>query len=243
METKNKLIKIKDLDIVFDQIPVLDRINLEFNQGDQVALIGANGSGKTTLLKAILGLIKPDSGTINIDDNVTLGYLPQVLQITDRLFPMSVYEVVSQGILANKKFPKYLNKKDNLNINNYLEKFEIQELRDRRFGQLSMGQKQLVLFIRMMIQKPDIVFLDEPTSSLDVSKKDLLYRILEDLKKEKITYVIITHDLPSFNEHIKRVIYLEHKVLFDGDHKTFCENEDLSPFIHTHNHQEKHHGH
>ncbi len=240
---EDKLISIKNLKIIYDQIPVLDSINLDFNRGDQVALIGANGSGKTTLLKAILGLIKPDAGTINIINKVRLGYLPQVLQLTDKLFPMSVSEVISQGILATKKFPKFLNKTDKETVRKWLMNFDLIEIANKRYGQLSLGQKQLVLFIRMMIQKPDIVFLDEPTSSLDVSRKDLLYKILEDLNKAKTTYVIITHDLPSFNEHIKRVIYLEHKVLFDGDHKTFCENETLSPFIHTHGSKEHNHVH
>jgi ABC-type Mn2+/Zn2+ transport system ATPase subunit len=98
----------------------------------------------------------------------------------------------------------------------------------------------MVLFARMMVQHPDIVFLDEPTSSLDVSRKDSLYDILDNLKKKQVPYVIITHDLPSFSSHIQRVIYLEHKVLFDGSYDAFCENKTFSPFIHTHAHGDHH---
>jgi ABC-type Mn2+/Zn2+ transport system ATPase subunit len=92
----------------------------------------------------------------------------------------------------------------------------------------------MVLFARMMVQQPNIVFLDEPTSSLDVNRRDSIYEILKNLKDLKIPYVIITHDLPSFSKHIKRVVYLEHKLLFDGSYREFCENKTFSPFIHTH---------
>jgi ABC-type Mn2+/Zn2+ transport system ATPase subunit len=122
-----------------------------------------------------------------------------------------------------------------------LKKFSLLALQNNRFSLLSLGQKQMVLFARMMVQKPDIVFLDEPTSSLDVSRKDSIYDILSQLKRARTPYVIITHDLPSFSSHIKRVIYLEHKVLFDGSYQNFCEHPEFSPFIHTHG--DHHHDH
>jgi ABC-type Mn2+/Zn2+ transport system ATPase subunit len=133
-----------------------------------------------------------------------------------------------------------LNKQDQQKMTSVLKQFSIEDLAQKAFGLLSLGQKQMVLFARMMVQEPDIVFLDEPTSSLDVNRRDSIYDILDSLKKNRVPYVIITHDLPSFSSHIQRVIYLEHKVLFDGSYDAFCENKTFSPFIHTHDHGDHH---
>lgn len=228
------LITLQELTVGYDTSPVFEKLNLVFRAGERVALIGANGSGKTTLLKAILGLIPKWDGTIHKAENVRIGYLPQVLQIADRFFPMSVKEVIQQGLLTNRPFPRFLTRKDREDMNEMVLQTGLTPLLTQRFGFLSMGQKQLVLFVRMLLQKPDIVFLDEPTSSLDVSRKDSIYHMLEKLAKKQVAYVIITHDLPSFNDSIDRVILLEHTILFDGNHRDFCENEAFSPFIHTH---------
>lgn len=240
VKTKS-LIEIQNLTMTFDQVKVIDQVSLAFHSGDQVALIGANGAGKTTLLKVILALLKADEGHVTMQKNLAVGYLPQVLSLGDRLFPMTVKEVVSQGLIANKKFPRWLNASDHRAIENVLNKFALSSLKNSRFSLLSLGQKQMVLFARMMVQKPDIVFLDEPTSSLDVNRKDSIFDILSQLKKARTPYVIITHDLPSFSNYIKRVIYLEHKIIFDGSYRDFCEHPEFSPFIHTHGDQ--HHDH
>ena len=234
------IIQIKNLHVTFDELNVIQDVSIDFHRHDQVALVGANGAGKTTLLRIILGLIKPESGTVQLQPDVSIGYLPQVLTLGDRLFPMTVNEVIHQGLIAKKKFPRWSNREDKRIITTVLKQFSIEDLANQSFGLLSLGQKQMVLFARMMVQQPDIVFLDEPTSSLDVSRKDSLYDILDNLKKKQVPYVIITHDLPSFSSHIQRVIYLEHKVLFDGSYGAFCENKTFSPFIHTHAHGDHH---
>jgi zinc transport system ATP-binding protein len=234
------IIHIKNLNVTFDQLNVIQDASIDFHIHDQVALIGANGTGKTTLLKIILGLIKPESGLVQIQPKMSIGYLPQVLTLGDRLFPMTVKEVIQQGLVAKKAFPRWINPSDAQKLTEVLQQFSIQDLASKTFGLLSLGQKQMVLFARMMVQDPDIVFLDEPTSSLDVTRKDSIYDILDNLKKKQVPYVIITHDLPSFSSHIQRVIYLEHKVLFDGSYSAFCENKTFSPFIHTHAHGDHH---
>lgn len=233
MKTKN-LIDIQHLYFSFDQRPVIQDVSLTFSKSDRIALVGGNGAGKTTLLKMILGLLKQDDGKVVISKNLTIGYLPQVLSLTDKLFPMTVKEVLSQGLISQKGFPRWLSKQDHKAMDQTLAAFQLMKIKHDQFGLLSLGQKQMVLFARMMMQKPDIVFLDEPTSSLDVNRKDSLYQILAELKTKKVPYVIVTHDLPSFSEHINRVIYLEHQVLFDGTYEKFCEMENISPFIHTH---------
>jgi ABC-type Mn2+/Zn2+ transport system ATPase subunit len=234
------IIAVNNLAVTFDTLSVLKNTSLSFFPHDQVALIGANGAGKTTLLRVILGLLKPSSGTITTQANVSIGYLPQVLSLGDRLFPMTVKEVVQQGMIATKRFPRLMTRQDEHKVKETLANFQLMPFQDHPFGLLSLGQKQITLFARMMMQKPEIVFLDEPTSSLDVNRKDSLFQILNQLKAQQIPYVIITHDLPSFSDHIQRVIYLEHEVLFDGTYHDFCENQTFSPFIHTHGNHHDH---
>ena len=231
---KEPLIEIHGLNVAFENLNVIEDFSLDLFGEDRVALIGANGAGKTTLLKVILGLVKPTSGHLHIKSNLSIGYLPQVLTLGDRLFPITVKEVINQGIVASRSFPRWIRKSDQDNVNKSLQQFQIENLKHQLFGSLSLGQKQMVLFARMMVQKPTIVFLDEPTSSLDVNRRDSIYEILKNLKDLKVPYVIITHDLPSFSKHIKRVVYLERKLLFDGSYRAFCENKKFSPFIHTH---------
>ena len=231
---KEPLIQIHGLRVAFENINVIEDFSMDLFQEDRVAIIGANGAGKTTLLKVILGLVQPTSGHLHMHPNLSIGYLPQVLTLGDKLFPITVKEVVSQGIVASHHFPRLIKKIDHKKIFQTLQQFQIEAISNRLFGTLSLGQKQMVLFARMMVQQPNIVFLDEPTSSLDVNRRDSIYEILKNLKDLKIPYVIITHDLPSFSKHIKRVVYLEHKLLFDGSYREFCENKTFSPFIHTH---------
>jgi ABC-type Mn2+/Zn2+ transport system ATPase subunit len=229
-----RILDVKNLTILFNHQRVINDISFSLYQGDQVAIIGANGAGKTTLLKAILNLIHIDQGHISIDKNRRIGYLPQVIQVGDQQFPITVFEVLMQGLLQTNKTYVFSNKSMRERVEFALKEYDLVMIQNHLFGNLSLGQKQLVLFARMMLQEPDIVFLDEPTSSLDIDRKNSLYDILNHLKKNQITYVIVTHDLPSFDAYIERVIYLEHTILFDGDFKTFCENKAFSPFIHTH---------
>jgi ABC-type Mn2+/Zn2+ transport system ATPase subunit len=237
------MLDVRNLTIFFNKQRVINNISFSLYQGDQVAIIGANGAGKTTLLKAILNLIHIDQGNIHIDKSLRIGYLPQVIQVGDQQFPITVFEVLMQGLLQTNKTYFFSNKSMRDRVESALKEYDLVRIQHHLFGNLSLGQKQLVLFARMMLQEPEIVFLDEPTSSLDVDRKNSLYDILNRLKKNRITYVIVTHDLPSFDAYIERVIYLEHTILFDGDFKTFCETKAFSPFIHTHdvgNHHNDH---
>jgi zinc transport system ATP-binding protein len=238
---KNKVVvDVQHLRVLFNQQAVIEDISFSLFQGDQVAIIGSNGAGKTTLLKALLNLITIDQGIITIDKELKIGYLPQVIQVGDAHFPITVDEVLSQGLLSTKQTYFFSSKHTRQRVLEALKEYDLGAIKNQIFANLSLGQKQLVLFARMMLQEPTIVFLDEPTSSLDVDRKNSLYQILNHLKKKNITYVIVTHDLPSFDAYIQRVIYLEHTILFNGDFKTFCETKEFSPFIHTHD-TGKHH--
>jgi zinc transport system ATP-binding protein len=117
----------------------------------------------------------------------------------------------------------------------HLEELNISELKNRRIGTLSGGQQQRALLARALMTEPEILIMDEPTSALDPSMRDTFFELLMHLNQHhKVAIILITHDIGVASEYLKRVIYLDQKVLFDGTFDAFCENDELSPYIHTH---------
>ena len=228
-------LKIENLTVKYHTFAALANITFNVHKKDFIAVIGANGSGKTTLVKTILGLLNSSEGKIVRDKNTRIGYLPQHLMTLDRFFPATVEEVVGMGLLANKPFPKRLNKANRNQIDDTLQMLNIKNLKSKRIGSLSGGQQQRVLLARALVSNPGILILDEPTSALDYKIRKQFFEILEHLNKvHDVTIILVTHDIVSAGDYINRVIYLDQKVLFDGPFNEFCENDELSPFIHTH---------
>lgn len=183
--------------------PVLENINLEIAKNEFVAIFGPNGSAKTTLFKIMLGLLKPQTGTLKIGNSSspepTLGYLPQKFNL-NRSFPATVREVLK---LTSKKSPEQ--------INAVLQKLDLQEKSKTLFGNLSGGQLQRVLLARTLLSEPQILFLDEPTNNLDESWQKRLYQILDDLHNKGMTILTITHNLQPLLQRATRFLYLEQK--------------------------------
>jgi zinc transport system ATP-binding protein len=139
--------------------------------------------------------------------------------------------VVESGFVRHKKLSLSQQKKE---IMNMLRLFKLEEFKDKKIGLLSGGQQQRTLIARMLVSRPDILILDEPTSSLDPTMRDYFYHLLKELHEDGLTIILVTHDVASIGEMVNRIIYLDQKVLFDGTFKQFCETKELTPFIHTH---------
>jgi zinc transport system ATP-binding protein len=209
--------------------------NLQVNKGDFIGIIGENGSGKTTLLNAILGLVNTQDGSVQIDPSITLGYVPQYIQRQDYIFPATAKEVVLMGLLSEKKGWKRFSKKDHKRANEMFELLRIGELKHKRIGELSGGQQQRVLLARALINKPDVIILDEPTSALDkYTETSFLDLLKEKNQKENVTIIIVTHDLASLEDYVKHVVFINKHIVFEGSFRDFCQNNELSPYIHTH---------
>lgn len=196
MET---VIEIRNLTVNYDDVLALDNVNLTVKKGDFLTIIGPNGGGKSTLLKVILGLIEPTSENIKIKGmpvnkaHGLIGYIPQFSKF-DRRFPISVLEVVLMGRLTNKSgfFHKFSNE-DLKAVNEILLMFGLSNLKNRQIGQLSGGQLQRVMLARALAGDPEILILDEPTASVDLESKTMIYELLKELNQEK-TIILVTHD-------------------------------------------------
>lgn len=215
---------------------MLSDVSFTLAAGDYVGIAGPNGSGKTTLIKAILGLLTPASGEILFDPDFSrpqsIGYLPQIIKLHDRIFPAKVQEIVSMGLLAQKKGSRRLTRKDRLCVLNILKKLELMPIRDSRIGNLSGGQQQRVLLARTLVASPRMLILDEPTSALDPKIREDFYNILKGLnEQEGITILLISHDIGSMGRFTRKMLYLDRKLIFFGTYEEFCRSEDMTRYF------------
>lgn len=216
------MINYNDVSVSFGKFNVLNHINFKMNKGDFLHIIGPNGSGKTTLVKLLVGLLKPTSGEISIDDKVKMGYLPQKMNTKTNL-PMTVLEVIYSGFRKQRIIPT---KTEIDLIKFWLEKMEISQLLNSSMIFLSGGQQQRVFLIRALISDPDLLILDEPTSALDPSFREKFYHMLYEMQQEKkMTIIHITHDLTDAVKDNCLTMYVDQTIKFFGTYRDFHEFE------------------
>ncbi len=193
-------ISIKNLSFSYGEKPILQDINLNFEQGKFIAVLGKNGSGKTTLLKLISGLIKYNKGEIFIGNNELISmslrkrasFIAYLAQNHRSVFPFIVKDVVLTGRVANIRFTPSQN--DKACAQTAMEKTGILHLQNRYYTELSGGEQQLVLIARVMAQNPKVLLLDEPTSYLDFTNQSYILKLLKDFTYEGMTVITVLHD-------------------------------------------------
>ncbi|MGB5921408.1 MAG: ABC transporter ATP-binding protein [Syntrophobacteria bacterium] len=220
------IIEVKDVWFFYNAIPVLQDVNFTVRGGDFVALLGPNGGGKTTLLKLMLGLLKPKRGAIRIfgqsprESSHRIGYMPQHLHF-NQSFPISVLDVVLMGRLRPGRAWSRYTQKDRTAAQQALERVEMGESANRRVGELSGGQQQRVFIARALVDEPEVLFLDEPTASVDSKHQTDLFDILKELN-ETVTIIVVSHDIGVVSSHIKSVACVNQQV-FHHDHAEINE--------------------
>ena len=221
----NDIITIKNLSVTLGHNKVLNDITFSVQSGDYINIIGPNGAGKTTLIKVILGLIKDYQGTISLNRQV-IGYLPQKNQIQEKIFPATVQEIASLGLLGSKKLPRIINALDKKKLNSILSKLQISDLKNQKIGHLSGGQQQRVHLARALVNSPDILILDEPTSALDPTFKKAFYQILTKINQEdNVTILHITHDISGLEEGNNKILYLNQSLIYYGNREAYYRGE------------------
>lgn len=206
----NKLIDIKELTVGYDNKPnVLKNVNLTIHKDDFLGIIGPNGGGKTTLLRTILGLIKPQSGSVTFfdeakkADSLNIGYLPQINRI-DKKFPVSVSDVILSGLTMGRNPLKRYSSNDRNKVQEVGERLGIADLLSRPIGELSGGQLQRVLLGRAIVDNPKLIILDEPSTYVDKLFETNFYKLLGDINKE-IAIVLVSHDVGTIISLVKNI--------------------------------------
>ncbi|MBD3170248.1 MAG: ATP-binding cassette domain-containing protein [candidate division Zixibacteria bacterium] len=209
-------IEVENMTFSYDGIPVLEEINFKLPEGEFMALLGPNGGGKTTLVKLLLGIYKPYSGKIKIlgsspeDAYGRIGYLPQDAA-SHSSFPITVYDAAKLGRHGRIPRGRGLSQKDKEIVRQKLELVEMWNNRHKRIGDLSGGQRQRVMIARALAVEPEILFFDEPTSSVDSSGQEKLNDLLKELNRD-MTIVVITHDVTAISRHITSIACVNRKL-------------------------------
>ena len=195
----SSLISLNDVTMRFEGRTVLDNISLDINSGDFMAITGPNGGGKTTLLRIILRLLKPTSGRVVYNQDITIGYLPQKNHI-DSKFPITVREVIASGLINSP-----LRNESTARVEDMLRLTGLTEKANDSLGQLSGGQMQRTLLGRALIASPSLLVLDEPLSYVDKHFEHHIYDIIRDLAPTT-TIVLVSHEMSTIaslaNRHI-----------------------------------------
>lgn len=189
MEKKLKIL-LDDVSYAYEDKSVLNNISFNVYDRDIITVVGPNGGGKTTLLKLILGLLKPDSGTININGKRP-GYVPQFSHF-DSKFPITVHDVILSGRLSSGW--GFYSKSDKKAAEKAIADMRLESVGKSPFSALSGGQRQRVLIARALAGDPEILLLDEPTANVDASVGSYLSEILIELNRQ-LTIMLVTHDM------------------------------------------------
>lgn len=201
-------LNIKNLTYSIGDKTILDNISFSVSSGEVVAVVGKNGVGKTTLLNNILEKLNKANEITLIGENPTLGYVPQFRQIDEEL-PLSAKDFVSLPI--QKGFLPWLSKKEKESIKNALSLTNSIKLENKSIGTLSGGEKQRVFLAQALVNKPNLLLLDEFTSNLDKTSEVECMTLVKDItKKENIITLCITHELSLLDEkYVDKILYLE----------------------------------
>ena len=231
------MIEIKNLTKSYDKKCILKNINLKINDNEQVSIIGKSGCGKSTLLRCIARLEKIDKGQILIDNenvnNIKKFYnkVGMVFQSFNLFENMTVLENL---IIAPVKL-KIQTKDEAIKLaKGYLKEINLENKINEYPKNLSGGEKQRVAIIRALMEKPKILLLDEPTSSLDPQMKKEVLELISKLKDYNMTIIVVSHELNFVKDFSSRIIFVDNKKIISDDNvkNTFAsENEVIKNFL------------
>lgn len=216
---------------------VLDQVSFELKAGEFITLIGPNGAGKSSLIKILLGLIRPDSGSVKKSSNIRLGYTPQKF-IPNEFIPITVAGFLQ---LNHKVSADFLTETAQLT--------GIEPILTSELKSLSGGEMQRVLLARALLSKPNILILDEPAQNLDVNGQMHLYKLIQDIHQQQgCAVLMVSHDLHRVMKESTQVLCLYHHICCMGQPESILKDsqfndlfadqmdELMATYEHHHNH-------
>lgn len=218
-----ELIKAENLTKKYSGNTVFENINFTVEKGDFFCILGENGSGKTTLIRILLGLCEPTSGKLGYSAKIKnkIGYLPQHSEIKAD-FPASVNEVAVSGFLNSARILPFFSKSQKVKAAEILEKLHMLEFAEKPFKELSGGQKQRVLLARALLASSGILLLDEPLTGLDPLATADFFEIIEELKAQGYTIIMISHDIHCAIKYANKILHLSGAKTFFGSNLEYA---------------------
>ncbi|MDD4688564.1 MAG: ATP-binding cassette domain-containing protein [Eubacteriales bacterium] len=222
------LITCKNITLGYAGKVVVENINLSIEEADYLCILGENGTGKSTLIKALLSMNRPMNGTIEFSNdfsNRDIGYLPQLKEHQSD-FPANVFEIVITGTSSNSKSTLFYSKADKDAAYKAMKLFNILDIKNKQYIELSGGQKQRVLLARALCASKRVLLLDEPVTGLDHKITKELYSLIASLNKEqKITMIMVSHDVDSSLKYANKILHLGTEGHFFGTKEEYIDSE------------------
>ena len=228
----HEVIAVRHMWAGYERDQVLEDVNLSVYEGDFVGLIGPNGGGKTTLLRVLLGLLPPMRGEVRVmgmpvkEGRRAIGYVPQVIAF-DREFPISVWDVARMGRVGHRGLLKRYTAEDDAIVTDALRRVGLLDLRRKPIGELSGGQRQRAYIARALATQPEILLLDEPTSSVDPQVSSNIYELLRQLN-DRVTILLVSHDMSAISSYVKTVGCLNRRLFYHGEQEITAEMLELA---------------
>lgn len=235
------LITLNNISLSHNGKNVLDDVSLKLHEGEFITLIGPNGADKSSLIKVLLGVIKQDSGDITYTDNIRLGYTPQTFS-ANPFIPISVKDFLTLNQKLDSEF--------------MLKTFELTGIKDllkSPLKNLSGGELQKVLLTRALLNKPNVLILDEPAQNLDVDGQMQLYKLIQDIhQQQNCAVLMVSHDLHRVMKESTQVLCLYHHICCEGLPESILKDEKfndlfadqindlMATYEHHHNHHHEH---
>ncbi|MBU4260539.1 MAG: ABC transporter ATP-binding protein [Proteobacteria bacterium] len=247
---KKTVIDVQNMSFSFGSLSVLEDVTFSIKEREMIGVIGPNGGGKTTLLRLMLGLLKPDKGSITVLGNSPknsshrIGYVPQQ-RLFDPLFPVSVLDVVMMGRVG-KSWGGPFSKNDRELAAQALRDVDLYHQHQTAFADLSGGQRQRTLIARALASSAELLFFDEPTANVDSFAEQNIYNLLSKLN-EKLTIIVVSHDVGFVSKYVgsvvcvNRLVHIHPTSEIDGKNIQDIYGADLAMVRHDHRCSEKGH--
>ncbi len=210
-------LEFNNVDFSYDgSTPIIEDASFGLDKHESICVVGPNGGGKSTLIKLVLGLLKPQAGTISVlgrppdESRAAIGYMPQSLHFDPR-FPITVLDVVLMGRFGSGLHLGPFRRRDKEAAEAALERVDLDGFTRRRFSELSGGQRQRVLIARALVDEPRLLLLDEPTANVDQTFEKQFHETLRELATE-MPIVLVSHDLGFVSSWVEHVLCVNRHV-------------------------------
>ena len=229
------VIDVENVTFAYGNTTAVEDVTLSVEDGAFLGLIGPNGSGKTTLLHLMIGLKRPDRGSVELfgepahlfEDGQRIGYVAQRSGDRGEAMPVTVRETVLMGRFAHAGHGR-LQDRDYETAAQALETVGIGHLSERRISQLSGGQRQRAFIARALASEADLLALDEPTVGVDADSQDQFYALLDDLNRQGMTIILIEHEVDVLTQHVDTVACINRQLHHHGDTVSFLESDAIA---------------
>ena len=235
------LITVQNISLNHQGKKILDDVSFTLNPGEFITLIGPNGAGKSSLIKVLLGLIKQDSGKVKRSKSIRLGYTPQLFT-PNPFIPITVVDFLTLNQKVEKLF-----------LQKTAETTGVATLLNSALKELSGGELQKVLLTRALMNKPNVLILDEPAQNLDVDGQMQLYQLIQDIhQSQNCAILMVSHDLHRVMKESSQVLCLYHHICCKGHPEAILKDEQfndlfadqvselMATYEHHHNHHHNH---